>query len=270
MLPLNVRIMQRAAPPRQRIPLATAESAIPLAGAAIVVLDNGKAVATGQSDRDGRYTAQLKPGQYDVKVTRDGFVPGLAQVALNTTGVSREIVLTPAAQPDEQPQGKRTLTLRIVEQTRMPRDTAPERPRRNPPRERLNPDSKTPSTTGRESSGTGSDALSAQVKPRTGGSALEQLQQRMRRRTDGPEPSGDVSQPIVTPVGGATVVIRLGTQVVATGNADENGIYRAQLDPGAYDVKVSQQGYTPAQQTIRLGASDVTRQIVLTKGAAPR
>jgi hypothetical protein len=270
MLPLNVRVMQRVAVPRQRIPLATPGGTIPLTNAAITVLQNGRPVAIGQSDRDGRYSTQLNPGQYDIKVTHDGFVPGLAQVALTTAGVSREIVLTPTAQPDEQPQGKRTLTLRIVEQTVKPQEVIPSTaPDRVQPRERLKPDSKQPSTSGAGQSGTTGQALSARVKPRTG-SALEQLQQRMKRRTDGQGSAGDVSQSVVAPIGGAAVVIRLGAQIVASGNADRNGIYRVQLDAGAYDVKVSQQGYVPAQETIRIGASDVTRQIVLTKSATPR
>jgi hypothetical protein len=227
-------------------------------------------VATGQSDRDGRYSTQLNPGQYDIKVTHDGFVPGLAQVALTTAGISREIVLTPTAQPDEQPLGKRMLTLRIVEQTIKPQEIIPTTPPdRFQPRERLKPGSKKPSTSGTSESGTTGQALSAQIKPRTG-SALEQLQQRMKRRTDGQGTAGDVSQSVVSPIGGATVVIRLGAQIVASGNADRNGIYRVQLDPGAYDVKVSQQGYVPAQETIRIGASDVTRQIVLRKAMTAR
>lgn len=120
LISLNVRVMQRMAvsvPLRRPQGLPTGNS--PLANAEISILQKGQRVATGQSDRAGRYTVQLKLGQYDIKVTRDGFVPGQAEVALTTMPESREIILSHAAGPVDQPppQRKHTLTVRVVEQS---------------------------------------------------------------------------------------------------------------------------------------------------------
>ena len=69
----------------------------------------------------------------------------------------------------------------------------------------------------------------------------------------------------VKPVPGASVVVRQGSRTEASGSADSSGLYRVRLDSGTYDVRVSQQGYAPAQLSIRLGTSDVTQQVVLRK-----
>jgi len=272
LLPLNVRVMQRGATPLSRLPTVAPGGTIPLPNADILVLQNGNPVARGRSDSKGQYSTELKPGQYDLKVTHAGFVPGFAQVSLTTRGESREIVLTPTSQPDQQPQGQHTLTLRIVEQIQKPAEIKPLPGRVKP----VSPKTIRPVTPTQGSAVAGvkaeptGPALLAQVQPRSGSSQLQQLQERLQRRTDRQTPSRDLLQSRVTPIAGATVVIRQGAKVVATGNADRNGIYRVQLDPGAYDVKVSQQGYVPAQQTIRMGASDVTRQVVLTRAVTPR
>jgi hypothetical protein len=76
----------------------------PLAGAQIVVLQNGRPAASGQSDGGGRYRTRLPPGAYEVKVTLDRFIPGLEQITVSGgQTVQRRIVLRPAAGSVEQP-----------------------------------------------------------------------------------------------------------------------------------------------------------------------
>lgn len=271
LLSLNVRVMQRtaAAIPLRR-PTVGAGGVSPLANADVTILQKGKQIATGRSDRVGRYTVQLKPGLYDIQVTHDGFVPGQAEVALTTMPESREIVLTRAAAPDEQPpppQGQHTLTLRIVEQSIQ--QTTPDATTTDqaaPAEESTTPTQKPKDgKRGSKRSSRGGQRLQSGE-----GSALEQLQQRSQRDIQRQGVSAELLRPAVTPIAGAAIVIRQGEMIVAQGTSDRNGVYRVQLDPGSFDVKVTAQGFVPSAQSVRIGDADVTRQVVLSKARNPR
>jgi hypothetical protein len=266
LLPLNIRVMQRGAAVPLRRSSVRPGGMSPLANAEISITQRGNQVAAGRSDRAGRFTVQLKPGQYDIHVSHEGFVPGQAEVALTTMEESREIVLTREAPPDDQPppQGKHTLTLRIVEQAvQRPTGTAPGDQGQSGAEETP---AKKPLDRKQGSKGSSRSGLQLQ----SGGSPLEQLQQRSQRDAQRQGAGRESLQPIVTPVAGASIIVRQGENVVAKGTADRNGVYRVQLDPGAYDVKISAQGFVPAQQSVHIGDADVTRQIVLSKAAVPR
>jgi hypothetical protein len=58
-------------------------SPAPLPGARIVVLQNGRPAATGETDSGGRYRTKLPSGAYEIKVTHDQFVPGLERISLS-------------------------------------------------------------------------------------------------------------------------------------------------------------------------------------------
>ncbi len=68
----------------------------PLPGARVVVLQNGRAAASGESDADGRYRTKLTTGSFEIKVTHDKFVPGLEQISLSGgQTVQRRVLLRP-------------------------------------------------------------------------------------------------------------------------------------------------------------------------------
>ena len=82
----------------------TAMSPAPLAGAQIMVLQNGRQAASGQSDGSGRYRTRLPQGAYEVKVTLDRFIPGLEQITVSGgQTVQRRVVLRPTAGSVERP-----------------------------------------------------------------------------------------------------------------------------------------------------------------------
>jgi len=79
-------------------------SAAPLPGAHIVVLQNGRPAATGESDRSGRYRTKLPSGAYEIKVTHDQFVPGLERISLSGgQTVQRRVLLRPTSPSAEPP-----------------------------------------------------------------------------------------------------------------------------------------------------------------------
>jgi len=269
-LSLNIRVMQRAAAVPLRRPGGAPAGVSPLANAEISILQKGQQVATGRSDRAGKFSVQVKPGAYDVRVTQEGYVPGQAEVALTTMPESLELTLTRSALPEnpQPPQGKHTLTLRIVEQAAQqpaPGETPP--PQTQPDQEEPKPPAQKPDDRRRKPKDASRGGL--QLPPR-GGSPLEQLQQRSQRDNQRQGAIDNMLRPAVKPIAAATIVIRQGENVVAQGTADRNGVYRVQLDPGAYDVKVSAQGFAPGVQSVRIADSDLTRQIVLQRGEARR
>jgi hypothetical protein len=82
----------------------TAMTPAPLAGAQIVVLQNGRPAASGQSDGGGRYRTKLPQGAFEVKVTLDRFIPGLEQITISGgQTVQRRVVLRPTAGSVERP-----------------------------------------------------------------------------------------------------------------------------------------------------------------------
>jgi hypothetical protein len=79
-------------------------SPAPLPGAHIVVLQNGRTTATGESDGGGRYRTKLPSGAYEIKVTHDQFVPGLERISLSGgQTVQRRIALRPTGVSVEPP-----------------------------------------------------------------------------------------------------------------------------------------------------------------------
>ncbi len=56
-----------------------------------------------------------------------------------------------------------------------------------------------------------------------------------------------------------------GSKNIANGTTDKNGLYRVELDAGAYTVVVSLYSYDTAQQLVQVAGADVTRQVVLSK-----
>ena len=82
---------------------------MPLPGAHIVVLQNGRPAATGESDAGGRYRTKLPTGAYEIKVTHDQFVPGLERISLSGgQTVQRRILLRPTGVSVETPPADRT------------------------------------------------------------------------------------------------------------------------------------------------------------------
>ncbi|OHB86359.1 MAG: hypothetical protein A2V98_16980 [Planctomycetes bacterium RBG_16_64_12] len=65
----------------------------PLAGAEIKILQGGDPVATGESDKAGRYSVRVKPGTYQVHVARQDFLPRQETVTVRGGNVSRRIIL---------------------------------------------------------------------------------------------------------------------------------------------------------------------------------
>lgn len=268
-LALNLRVMQRAEPTRG-LRGSVMGGMSPLPNAAIVIRQQGQIVAQGRSDQSGHYSAKLKPGLYDVKVTHEGYVPGQVDVAMATAAESRDIVLSRAAAPPDQPPpaGKQTLTLRIVEQpgpAPLPAGTLPDQSQGS----RTDTQSPQKSRVGGQQQRSGTERLQGlQLQRDSGASALDLLQQRAQRERNQNPAGFEILKPRIGPVAGATVVIRQGETIVAQGTADRNGIYRVELDPRSYDVKVSHQGYLPTRQSVRVADADVTRQIVLSKARA--
>ncbi len=77
---------------------------VPLPGAHIVVLQNGRPAATGESDGGGRYRTKLSPGAYEIKVTHDRFVPGLERISLSGgQTLQRRVLLRPTGVSTETP-----------------------------------------------------------------------------------------------------------------------------------------------------------------------
>ena len=52
--------------------------------------------------------------------------------------------------------------------------------------------------------------------------------------------------------------------------AGRNGIDRVPREPGSHDVKVSAKGFVRAVASVRIGSSDATRQVVLSRAEATR
>jgi hypothetical protein len=265
-LALNLRVMQTAGAARG-VRGVIAGGTSPLPNAAVAIVQQGQLVARGQSDQAGRYSVKLKPGLYDVKVTHEGFVPGQAEIALTSAAESRDIVLTRAAAPPDQPPpaGKHTLTLRIVEQLGSGPQSAGTLSDQPQGSSADTQSSQKPTESSDKRRSASDRRRGLRLQRGSGASALDLLQQRAERETNRNPAGLEILKPQIGPVTGATIVIRQGEAIVAQGTADRNGIYRVELDPGSYDVKVSHQGYVPARQSVRMGDADVTRQIVLSK-----
>jgi uncharacterized membrane protein len=65
----------------------------PVAGAKVVISQNGKAVKSGTSDPKGLFTESLSPGTYHVEVNKPGYKPATANVNL-AKEMTQSIVLT--------------------------------------------------------------------------------------------------------------------------------------------------------------------------------
>jgi hypothetical protein len=83
----------------------------PIAGAQVNVMRGGRSVLTGQTNRAGIYSGRLPQGNYQVKVTRQGFVPKLAALNLAGRPVSLEIVLQKGEYPQTPDRVPETPTL---------------------------------------------------------------------------------------------------------------------------------------------------------------
>jgi Carboxypeptidase regulatory-like domain len=268
---LNLRVVERVES-RQRLPFRPqtglfATRPVPNAEVRIVI---GRDVASsGQTDAQGVYSTDLQPGSYTILVAKQGYDAARQQVLLTQRGETTEIVLAQSTQVT--PQQKRLLTLRVVEQVVKPLQTDQQQQQQQQQPDRRPRLQTTPrlrqSTPGASSSGQPSvspndkENLLTQNAQR---SPLQQLQDRFRQRLDrGRDTTGQSSQQVIQPVLGATVSIFQGRSEVDRGQTDRDGMYRVQLDPGSYVMRVSRAGFDTAQQSVVIADRDVTRQVVL-------
>jgi hypothetical protein len=225
-------------------------------------------VASGRTDGQGLYSADLQPGRYAILVAKEGYDTAQQQVLLTARGETTEIVLTRQATPPAQQ--KHWLTLRVVEQVVKPpsgpsqQGDEPQQPESRRPRRRIQTprlQSTTPGEGGNALFSVPPDEdLLAQSSPQ---SPLQQLQDRFRQQFDQSRNSSQSSRRVIQPVLGASVTIFQGRTEVESGQTGRDGMYRVQLDPGTYVVRVSRTGFDTSQQSVIISDRDVTRQIVL-------
>ncbi len=87
----------------------------PLAGAQIVVSQQGKTITSGRADDAGRRAFSLPAGTYRIEVTLAGFMPAGVDVKLEAEDAERKIALVRRPAPVE----KVTLMVRTVERVKM-------------------------------------------------------------------------------------------------------------------------------------------------------
>ena len=69
-----------------------------LQGARVTIAHNGRVTATGATDQNGLFSAQLVPGTYQIQVTHGSYYPSSTNVTLIKETVSRRILLNPKKQ----------------------------------------------------------------------------------------------------------------------------------------------------------------------------
>ena len=114
---LNLRILQRLAassvprlsPLRQAPRIGSLQSAVPVAQAQVVINRRDRAVAKGLSDQAGRYSVRLRPGVYDISVSRRGYTTARQRVTVRGD-LAQDIYLTRLTIRTQLP-----LTLRVLE-----------------------------------------------------------------------------------------------------------------------------------------------------------
>lgn len=266
---LNLRVVERVAG-RQRLPFRRPNEGLfatrPVPNAEVRIVSGRDVVASGQTDGQGLFSADVEPGRYAILVAKEGYDTAQQQVLLTERGETTEIVLTRQSAPPAQQ--KHWLTLRVVEQVVKPpsgpqQQGDQQQPEIRRPRRRIQTPFRqsTPGEGGNAqlSVPSGEDLL-AQSSPR---SPLQQLQDRFRQQLDQGRNSSQSSRQVIQPVLGASVRIFRGRTAVQSGQTDRDGMYRVQLDPGTYVVTVSRTGFDTAQQSVIISDRDVTRQIVL-------
>ena len=94
-LSLQVRVMVSfPRPPKQGQPGGFATT--PAGGASVTIVQGRRTVASGKTDGDGNYTAQLRPGSYQINVVH-GNLRGSEGVTLSRGNASRTITLQSGA-----------------------------------------------------------------------------------------------------------------------------------------------------------------------------
>ena len=256
-----------------------------LPDAAVVISQQGRAVASGRSDGGGRFSAKLPPGGYKVDVTKRGYRSASFGLRLVAENVDREVVLEKSEGP-KPPAGKLNLELAIVEQLRIGafgpvseagvvishegrRVAAGHSDRAGLFTAELEPDTYLVSV-----SKMGYNSAALQVTLTT-----QDVKQRITMtRREGPKPPAEnlaltlrvleKTRMGMRPIPGADLVISQQGRSIVSGEAGRDGAYVARLPAGNYRVDVSQEGFVSANINVNLTA-ETTRDIVLTRREAP-
>jgi hypothetical protein len=110
---LNIVVVER---PRGGLARALA----PVADAEVQVSAEGRAVQAGATDKTGHYSTRVKPGSYTVGVGKRGFAKTSVQVAVASSDVTQQIVLTRSTGPGPEPEHKPTLTVHVTQRVDRP------------------------------------------------------------------------------------------------------------------------------------------------------
>jgi len=95
-----------------------------VADAQVQVLLDGRVVQSGETNRSGQYTAQVRSGVYSVRVAKRGFQPTALAVEVGKRDVTEQITLVrEQAEPEPEPSHKGTLLVRVTQPMTRPSNT---------------------------------------------------------------------------------------------------------------------------------------------------
>jgi hypothetical protein len=257
-----------------------------LPDADVVISQQSKTIASGRSDKGGRFTAKLPTGAYKVDVAKRGYRPASFGIRLMAENVERQVILEKGEGP-KPPPGKLGLELSIVEQLKIAamgpvtnadivishegrRVAAGRSDRSGLFATELEPDTYLVSV-----SKTGYSPASVQVSLTNQDVKQRVILERREGQKPGPENRTLALQVFeklrmgMKPVPGADIVISLQGRSIASGQAGPDGKYSAKLPTGVYRVDVSEEGFTSTNLNVSLADNDVSREIVLTRRVAP-
>jgi hypothetical protein len=245
--------------------------AVPVAGAAIAVMDRGKRVAQGKSDSSGRYSVTLARQAtypYSVSVTKEGYRPASAEASTAEGDATVKVYLL-RGQPGE----PRMLTVEVLDS-----GSARAVPGASV---RVLKDTRVVASGTANASGVYSTAVEpgpynvvvTKAGYSTGSAAVNVTSAKAAVQVflrPGLKLTVEVMEERVAgkpqPAAGAQVVVRRGEAVAARGLTDSAGHYAVPLSPSTYQVEVTKSGYKPATASAELTQRDATVKVRLTRG----